>query len=172
MGKEEYFISKFQNATIGDDGAFIDGVVYSKDLFCEDIHFKRSWMSLKQIASKSMLVNISDAIAMNAKPLYALLGLSIPATFSFQHLDELAQGFNEVAKEYGVKIIGGDTTSGTKLMISVTIVSQTKNPIFRKSLKVGDFLAYTGDVGESKKGLTTLLRGGRLSSKKDLSSLA
>ncbi|DAB32457.1 MAG TPA: thiamine-phosphate kinase [Sulfurospirillum sp. UBA11407] len=166
MGKEEYFISKFQNATIGDDGAFIDGVVYSKDLFCEDIHFKRSWMSLKQIANKSMLVNISDAIAMNAKPLYALLGLSIPTTFSFQHLDELAQGFNEVAKEYGVKIIGGDTTSGTKLMISVTIVSKTKNPIFRKSLKVGDFLAYTGDVGESKKGLTTLLRGGRLSSKK------
>ncbi len=67
MKKEEFFISNFSSGFIGDDGAFIDGFVYSKDLFCEDIHFKREWMSLESIAKKSMLVNISDAFAMNAK---------------------------------------------------------------------------------------------------------
>jgi thiamine-monophosphate kinase len=164
MGKEEYFISKFKNATIGDDGAVIGDRVYSKDLFCEDIHFKRSWMSLKQIAMKSMLVNISDAIAMNAKPLYVLIGIVIPSSFSFKDLDELSKGFDVIAKQYKCEIIGGDTTSGSKLMISITVVSHVKNPTYRKSVKKGDLLAYSGKIGESKKGLMKLLRGGKLAS--------
>lgn len=166
MGKEEYFISKFKSATIGDDGAFIEDKVYSKDLFCEDIHFKCHWMSLKQIAKKSMLVNISDAIAMNAKPRYALVGISIPSSFTLQELDELSAGFNEVAQQYGCEIIGGDTTSGDKLNISITIISHTTKPVQRRGIKEGDYLAFTGELGESKKGLTTLLRGGKLASHK------
>lgn len=165
MGKEEYFISKFSSATIGDDGAVVGDRVYSKDLFCEDIHFKLSWMSLEQIARKSMLVNISDAIAMNAKPKLALLGLTIPKRFSFGELEELARGFERSAKEFGVEIIGGDTTSGKKLNISVTIISEVKKPTIRRALKLNQLVAYTGRVGESKKGLDTLLRGGKLNSK-------
>lgn len=165
MGKEEYFISKFKDATIGDDGAVIGDKVYSKDLFCEDIHFKRSWMSLFQIAKKSMLVNLSDAIAMNAKPKYALIGITIPANFSYKELDELSLGFNEVAKEYGVRIIGGDTTSGEKLFISITIISEAKKPTCRKILKPNQLVAYTGKIGQSAKGLKTLFRGGKLHSK-------
>lgn len=165
MNKEEYFISGFKSKRIGDDGAVIGDLVYSKDLFCEDIHFKLSWMSLKNIAIKSMLVNISDAIAMNAKPTQALLGLVIPAHFKEKELLELSSGFEEIAKQYGIEIIGGDTTSGQKLMISVTIISQTKNPIYRSTMRVGDFIAYTGTLGDSKKGLTKLLRGGKISSK-------
>ncbi len=54
MNKEEYFISGFKSNKIGDDGAVIGDLVYSKDLFCEDVHFKLSWMSLKNIAKKSL----------------------------------------------------------------------------------------------------------------------
>ena len=72
MNLENYFISQFKNAHIGDDGALIDDTVYSKDAFFEDVHFKKEWMNHYQIASKAMMVNISDAIAMNAKPKYAL----------------------------------------------------------------------------------------------------
>ncbi|HIP30614.1 MAG TPA: thiamine-phosphate kinase [Sulfurospirillum arcachonense] len=165
MNKEEYLISNFKSSKIGDDGAVIGDLVYSKDLFCEDIHFKFSWMSLKQIAIKSMLVNISDAIAMNAKPKQALIGLVIPSNFSLSQIQELSSGFKEIASKYSIEIIGGDTTSGKKLMISITIISQTKNPIYRNSMKKGDFIAYTGSLGESKKGLTTLLGGGQLNSK-------
>jgi thiamine-monophosphate kinase len=165
MNKEEYLISNFKSNKIGDDGAVIGDLVYSKDLFCEDIHFKLSWMNLKQIAIKSMLINISDAIAMNAKPKQALIGLVVPSTFSLSQIQELSSGFKEIASKYNVEIIGGDTTSGQKLMISITIISQTKNPIYRNSMKKGDFIAYTGSLGESKKGLTTLLRGGELGSK-------
>jgi thiamine-monophosphate kinase len=163
MNKEEYIISKFQSPKIGDDGAVIGDLVYSKDLFCENIHFKLSWMSLKQIAIKSMLVNISDAIAMNARPKQALIGLVIPSNFSLKQIQELSSGFKEVSDKYDIEIIGGDTTSGKSLMISITIISKTKKPIYRSGMKVGDYIAYTGQIGNSKKGLTKLLRGGELS---------
>jgi len=165
MNKEEYLISKFKSNKIGDDGAVLGDLVYSKDLFCEDIHFKLSWMNLRQIAIKSMLINISDAIAMNARPKQALIGLVIPSNFSLSQIKELSLGFMEVTSKYGIEIIGGDTTAGTKLMISITIISHTKKPIYRTNLKNGDFIAYTGHIGESKKGLTKLLRGGKLNSK-------
>jgi thiamine-monophosphate kinase len=165
MDKEGFFISNFKNSVIGDDGAIIKNLIYSKDLFCEDIHFKTSWMSLFNIAKKSMLVNISDAIAMNAKPLYALIGIVIPSSFSYKQLKELSNGFLHAAKQYNLQIIGGDTTSGDKLMISITIISKSKNPLKRDGLRVGDFVAYSGKLGDSKRGLTKLLRGGKINSK-------
>ena len=164
VDKEAYFIAQFSNSNIGDDGAIIRDQVYSKDLFCEGIHFKREWMSLEQIAKKSMLVNISDAIAMNAKPYLALLGMVIPKSFTYEDLKELAHGFNIVAKEYGIEIIGGDTTAGDKLMISLTIISHTHKPLLRKNAKVGDLVAFTGFLGNAYKDLTKLLRGGHVSS--------
>ncbi|WP_024955170.1 thiamine-phosphate kinase [Sulfurospirillum arcachonense] len=162
MDKEGYFISGFKNKKIGDDGAVIGNLVYSKDLFCENIHFKLSWMSLKQIAIKSMLVNISDAIAMNAKPKHALIGLVLPSNFSLLQLQELSYAFEETAKKYNFEIIGGDTTSGDKLMISITLISQTKKPIYRKTMKKGDLIAFTGKLGNSKKDLNKLLREGKV----------
>ena len=163
MSKEAFFISKFSSKHIGDDGAIIHNQVYSKDLFCEDIHFKRSWMSLGQIAQKSMLVNLSDAIAMNAKPKWAMIGVVIPKHFSYTELEELSHGFEVVAKAYGVEIIGGDTTAGSKLMISISVISELQGKaLYRKNAKVGDFVAFTGALGNSYKGLTKLLRGGHI----------
>ncbi len=164
MNLEDYFISNFniKNSFIGDDGALINGYVYSKDAFFEDIHFKRSWMSLNDIASKAMTINISDAVAMNAKPLYALLCVAMPKDITKAQAKKLASGFILVAKKYGVKIIGGDTISNTKLDITVTIISKTKKPLFRKGMKNNHLLAYTGKIGDSKKELKKLLNGGKI----------
>ncbi len=163
--KESYFISQFHNQHIGDDGAVIGNQVYSKDLFCENIHFKRKWMSLHEIAYKSMLVNISDAIVMNAKPQYALIGIQIPSTFSTTEFDALSSGFLKAAKEYNFEIIGGDTVSGELLNISITLISQTAQPLFRNNVHVGDLVAFTGSLGEVKKDLDRLLKGGSIDKK-------
>ena len=165
LGKEAYFIKQFSSKHIGDDGAVLGKNVYSKDLFCEGIHFKREWMSLDKIAYKSMLVNISDAIAMNAKPDFALIGVVIPKTFTCKELSLLADGFEKAAKAYGVEIIGVDTTAGDRLMISITIGSHSSRPLMRKNAKVGDFVAFTGSLGKSYADLTRLLRGGNVSFK-------
>jgi len=167
MNKEDFFIKQFDKDKkfIGDDGVVIGKYVYSMDAFFENVHFKKEWMSLKQIARKSMLVNISDAIAMNAKPKYALLSVAIPKEYTKKDLKQLALGFNETAKEFGIKVIGGDTISNEKLDISITIISKAKKPKYRNSVAVDDLVCYTGDLGTCKRDLNILLQGGKVSRK-------
>ena len=162
MNKENYFISLFKTQHIGDDAALIHGMTYSKDAFFENVHFKTAWMSYEQIARKAMLVNLSDAIAMHAKPLYALLSVAMPKGMTKNDMQALAKGFLDVAEEYGVQIIGGDTISNTKLDITITIIAQTKKPLFRRGLRAKSLLAYTGVLGKSQKDLQKLLNGGRV----------
>lgn len=164
MNKEDYFIKQFDknSSFIGDDGALVDNIVYSNDAFFEDVHFKKDWFSLKQIARKAMLVNISDAIAMNAVPKYALLTVAIPKEYTKKDIKKLSQGFLEVAKEYGIEIIGGDTISNIKLDISVTIISKTNDAKLRNGIKKDDLICYTGDLGTCKKDLEKLLAGKKI----------
>lgn len=163
MNKEEYFIKQFSNSKfIGDDGAVIGSHVYSMDAFFEDVHFKREWFTLKQIAYKSMIVNISDAIAMNAIPKYALLSVAIPSTYTNKELKQLSNGFKKASKEFGIEIIGGDTISNNKLDISITIISKTKNPILRSTAKKGELFCYTGTLGTCKKDLAKLFKGKKI----------
>jgi thiamine-monophosphate kinase len=88
MDKEHYLIAKLRSSYIGDDGALVDDMIYSADAFCEDIHFRRAWMTPAQIGRKAMLVNFSDAVAMNAQPRYALVTLSLPQDFRKTEIDE------------------------------------------------------------------------------------
>jgi len=164
MDKEHYLISKLSSKYIGDDAAVIGDTLYSMDAFFEDVHFKRAWMSMRQIGRKAMLVNISDAIAMNAQPQYALVSVSIPSDLTHEEIDELTQSMQDTATEYGCEIIGGDTIGGEKLHLSITIISKSDTPLLRTGLKEGDLLAYTGVLGESKRDLDALFRGEKIPS--------
>jgi thiamine-monophosphate kinase len=173
LNSEDYFIKCIsQNSTlIGDDGAVIDDLIYSKDAFFENIHFKREWLSPYQIASKAMMVNISDAVAMNAKPKYALICVAMPKSLSKHDMSELARGFLESAKDFDIEIIGGDTIANTKLDITLTIISESKKPLLRSGLKSGDLIAHTGVLGSSKRDLKRLLSGAKLHHKSRFVSL-
>jgi len=162
LNLENYFITQFSNTNIGDDGAIINKYVYSKDAFFENVHFKTSWMSHYQIAKKAMLINISDAIAMNAKPKYALLSVAMPKDITKQQMRDLVRGFEDVASEFDCQIIGGDTISNIKLDISVTIISKTHRALKRKGVKNNFLLAYTGILGNSKKDLHKLMNLGTI----------
>ncbi len=160
MNKEDFFIKHISNSKhIGDDGAFIDGFVYSQDAFFENVHFKKEWMSYEQIGNKAMLVNISDAVSMNAVPLYALITAAIPASMSEADILSLQKGLKKAAKKYNIQIIGGDTIANSKLDLSITIISKTQKPIYRKGLKKGQLLAYTGTLGSSLRDLNALFAG-------------
>ena len=165
MNLENYFISNFKSRHIGDDGAVIDNRVYSKDAFFENVHFKRKWMSCFEIAKKAMLVNISDAVAMNAKPKYALLSVAMPKSMAKSDMQALAEGFQQTAKKFNIEIIGGDTISNTKLDITVTIISETNKPLFRSKLRENYLFAYTGILGNSAKDLKKLQNLGQIHKK-------
>ncbi len=163
MNKEDYFINCFKKSPfIGDDAAVIGNMCVSQDAFFENVHFKREWMSLRQIAKKAMLVNISDSIAMNARPKFALLTVAMPKSLSKEDMRELAEGFMEVADSFGIEIIGGDTIANSKLDISVTILAETKRAVLRRGMREGDLLAYTGELGSVAKDLKKLLSGGEI----------
>jgi thiamine-monophosphate kinase len=164
INKEELFISLISKSSSleGDDGAYSNGFVYSKDAFFEDIHFKKEWLSYKQIAIKSSLVNISDAIAMNAKPKYALLSIAMPKSITKNQIKELTDGFLEMSKKYNYEIIGGDTIANSKLDITMTFISETKKPIFRKGMKKGDLVAFTGNLGTTSRDLKRLFRNKKI----------
>ncbi len=165
MNLENYFISQFSSRHIGDDGALIGTYVYSKDAFFENIHYKKKWLTYKQIAQKAMLVNISDAIAMNANPQYALLSVAMPKCMTKSDMQELADGFKSVALEYGIDIIGGDTISNTKLDITITIISTTDKPLLRSHVRDGYAFAYTGSLGKSARELKKLFNLGKIHKK-------
>ncbi len=122
-------------------------------------------MTLKQIASKAMLVNISDAIVMNAVPKYALLSVAIPSSYSKKQLKQLSLGFKKIAKQYGIIIIGGDTISNVKLDISITIISKTSKPILRSGTKKNDLVCYTNTLGTVKNDLQKLYKNKSVSKK-------
>lgn len=164
MDKENFIIKAFLNDKNGDDGAVLGKWCYSKDLFFEGVHFKRSWLSYEQIATKAMLINISDAIVMNAVPKYALLGLALPKNISIKDIQALQKGFLKSTSHFNITIIGGDTISSDKIGICITLISKIRHKaIFRTGLQKGDLLAFTGKLGKSLQGLKTLQNGGKLS---------
>jgi len=162
IDKEHYLISRLSSKYIGDDAAVIGNTLYSMDAFFEDVHFKRAWMTVAQIGRKAMLINLSDAIAMNAEPQFALVTVSVPKSLTETEIDELTLSMENTAKEYGCEIIGGDTIGGDKLHLSITIISKSDTPLLRTGLKEGDLLAFTGTLGESKRDLEALSRGEKI----------
>lgn len=164
MNVENYFINAMsrKNSLIGDDGAVIGEWIYSKDIFFQNVHFKRAWLTAYQIGYKAMIINISDAIAMNAQPLYALVGAAMPKSMSLHEMDELARGMRVCAAQFGIEIIGGDTIANSKLDLSITIISKSAHPLLRTGLKCRDKIAYTGKIGESLRHLRYLMAGGRV----------
>ena len=158
MDKERYIFEKFRSKFNGDDCAVIGERAYCKDLFVEGVHFRRGWLSLREIGAKAMLVNISDMIATNARAKYALLGLVLPREIGTREIDELCAGVSETAREWGIRIIGGDTIGSDRIALSVSLIGKCKRPVFRSGARVGDLIAHTGELGSVGRDLAVLLR--------------
>ncbi len=159
MDKEQFLIDGLGSKHIGDDGAVIGSQVMSVDAFCEGTHFRREWMTPAQIGRKAMLVNLSDAVAMNARPQYALLAVGLPEEMDTAAIRELMGAIEDTAAEWGCELIGGDTVRSEKLHLSITLVSHTDDPLRRTGIREGDLLAYTGTLGESLRQLRSLEAG-------------
>lgn len=158
MDKERYIFDKFRSKLNGDDCAVIGERAYCKDLFVEGVHFRRGWLSLREIGAKAMLVNISDMIATNARAKYALLGLAVPREIGTREIDELCAGVSETAREWGIRIIGGDTIGSDRIALSVSLIGKCKRPVFRSGARAGDLIAHTGELGGAWRDLAVLLR--------------
>jgi len=80
-------------------------------------------------------------------------------------MDELSRGIQAAAAQCNIEIIGGDTIGNCKLDLSITIISLSSEPLYRRGLKRGDIIAYTGEIGKSARQLRYLMAGGKVHSK-------
>ncbi len=150
---------------IGDDGAVLDfkdkKIVVSTDLLIEGVHFDLSYMPLKHLGYKAVVVNVSDICAMNAKATQITVSVAVSNRFPLEALEELFAGIQLAATEYKVDVIGGDTTSSQKgLIISITALGQADETdlVYRNGAKTGDLLVVSGDIGAAYMGLQVLER--------------
>lgn len=150
---------------IGDDAAVLDfkdkKIVVSTDLLIEGVHFDLAYMPLKHLGYKSVVVNVSDICAMNAKPTQITVSIAVSNRFPLEALEELFAGITLAAKEYNVDVIGGDTTSSQKgLIISITALGEADADeiVYRDGANSNDLLVVTGDVGSAYMGLQVLER--------------
>lgn len=150
---------------IGDDAAILDfngkKTVISTDLLVEGIHFDLSYMPLKHLGYKAVVVNLSDIYAMNAVATQVTISIAVSNRFPLEALEELYSGIALAAKIYKVDVVGGDTTSSkTGLLISVTAIGEipTEDIVYRNGAKPNDLLVVSGDLGGAYMGLQVLER--------------
>jgi thiamine-monophosphate kinase len=116
-------------------------------------------MTLFQAARKALIMNISDFASKGVQPTAALVALGLPAGFTQKNIEEIADGLNAGAQEYGVYIIGGDTSETSDLIVSISLYGTAEKSalMLRSGARPGDILAVTGFFGKSAAGLRLLL---------------
>ena len=146
---------------IGDDCAvlrFGDAFwVAASDMLIAGRHFEDSWATPGDVGFKSIAVNVSDVAAMGGVPRFVLAsGGADDAETTLRCME----GVLEACEEFGVYLLGGDTTRATALTVDVAILGQLEEaPVLRSGARPGDLLAVTGELGASAAGLLALKAG-------------
>ncbi len=150
---------------IGDDACVLDHqnkkTVISTDILAEGVHFNLGYVPLKHLGYKAVVVNLSDIVAMNAKPEQILVSIAVSNRFPVEALEEIYTGIQLACERYQVDLVGGDTTSSNAgLIISITAIGSEKEDklVKRSGAKPNDLLVVTGDLGGAYMGLQILER--------------
>ncbi len=161
-------IELYQPSTIkgvGDDAAVINNedlqTVISTDILIEGVHFDLTYVPLRHLGYKSVIVNLSDVYAMNAHPKQILVSIALSNRFKLEAIEELYSGMLAACKKYKIDLVGGDTTSSLSgLVISITAIGGVKKEdiTYRNGAKESNLLCVSGDLGGAYMGLQILER--------------
>lgn len=150
---------------VGDDAAVLDfkgkRTVLSTDMLLEGIHFDLSYVPLKHLGYKAVVVNLSDIYAMNARATQITVSLAISNRFPLEALEEFYDGVALACRQYGVDLVGGDTSSSVQgMIISITAVGEALDNeiVYRGGAGANDLLVVSGDLGGAYMGLQVLER--------------
>lgn len=146
----------------GDDCAVVsgDGIALSTDLTVEGVHFRRDWLSLREIGGRAAAAALSDLAAVAARPIGILVSLALPEADAGGHAVQVMDGVRAAADPAGAALLGGDVarTAGP-LVIDVTVVGEAPNPVLRSGAAVGDEVWVTGELGASALYVRQMLAG-------------
>ncbi|QDT42673.1 Thiamine-monophosphate kinase [Gimesia alba] len=149
--------SKANLIGIGDDTAILQPPLNSEMLFATDMlmegtHFTFPPATPERAGRKALAVNLSDIAAMAGQPHSALISLALPKSKGPEFAKAVMQGIINLAKEFQIQLIGGDTNSWDgPLVINVAIIGtapQSKS-VKRPGAMPGDWIFVTGELGGS-----------------------
>ncbi len=147
---------------IGDDCAIIPiddkkEILVTTDTLIEGVHFFKN-SNPYYLGRKSLSVNISDVAAMAAKPKWAFLALTVSDSIDLAYIKEFMDGFKSVMDDFGVLLLGGDTTKGNIFSITITVIGENKRyrSVKRNSAKVNNDIYVTGNIGCSYAGFIAI----------------
>lgn len=151
---------------VGDDCAVIAPeqelqTIVTTDLLMEGVHFDLTYMPLRHLGYKAVMVNLSDIYAMNGTPRQITVSLAISKRFLVEDMEELYSGIRLACERHNVDIVGGDTTSSmTGLAISITAigVAAKEDIAYRSGAQETDLICVSGNLGAAYMGLQILER--------------
>ena len=152
-----------QASGIGDDAALLpipagESLVVSTDASFEHVHFRRGWLSAREIGARATAAALSDLAAMAATPTGLLVALGLPPDWRAE-LDALARGVGETAAAAACPIVGGNVTRAGELSLTITVLGTAARALERSTAHAGDALYVTGALGGAGAALDALLRG-------------
>jgi thiamine-monophosphate kinase len=145
---------------IGDDAALLavpagQELAVAIDTMVEGVHFPAG-TAPADIGWKALAVNLSDLAAMGATPAWALLALTLPRPDA-AFVDGFAEGFAQLAGQYRLALVGGDTTRGAlTLSVAVHGFVPPGQALTRAGAQVGDAVLVTGTLGDAAAALRCL----------------
>ena len=148
---------------VGDDAAILDvppgeQLVVSSDSSIEDRHFKRAWLTPREIGYRATAAALSDLAAMGARPLGVIVAIAVPTGWR-DSIGELADGIGEAASFCQAPIVGGDLSGGRELSITVTVLGTAAAPVRRSGARVGNRICVTGTLGGPSRAIVELSAG-------------
>ncbi len=159
---ETYFAPLAAAAGLGlaDDAAVLAPppgreLILTVDQMLEGVHFLEH-DDPALIARKLLRRNLSDIAAMGALPLGYLLTMALPNSVKPEWLARFAEGLAVDQEQYGIKLLGGDSSSSLQGMaLSATMLGSVApgQALRRVGAKAGDGIWVTGTIGDAALGL-------------------
>ncbi|WP_027909458.1 thiamine-phosphate kinase [Pseudomonas sp. URMO17WK12:I4] len=146
---------------IGDDCALLEvpageQLAVSTDTLVAGVHFPVDAPG-ELLGQRALAVSVSDLAAMGATPLAFTLALTLPEV-SPDWLADFTAGLESMARQCGVRLVGGDTTRGP-LSLTLTVFGRVPagQALTRAGARPGDLLCVGGNLGNGAGALPFVL---------------
>jgi thiamine-monophosphate kinase len=156
MSNELHFVARLVDRfgpVLGDDAAVVtppEGpLLLAVDPVVAGVHFGEG-ADPADVGWNAVARNVSDIAAMGGRPLHLLVSLVVPAGCPWD-LDRVVDGIADAADAFGCAVVGGDTSSGPVLVVTVSVTGTADGPpVMRSGARADDRLFLTGALGATR----------------------
>lgn len=148
----------------GDDCSVLEmrgQTAVSTDMLVEGRHFRRDWSTGADVGFRAAMQNLSDAVAMGARPRSLVISLGLPGDLEVSWVEDFARGLAEACEPLGVGVDGGDLVGAGEVTAAVTVIGDMEGraPTLRSGAQPGDMIIHAGNLGHGAAGHEILAAG-------------